>query len=43
MPVTAYWRVEYSDGGAGWTELGTFARTTVQRLRVTEIQTLVVP
>ena len=41
MPVTAYWRVEYSTGGA-WTELGTFPVNTVQRLRVTEIQTLVV-
>jgi hypothetical protein len=41
MPVTAYWRVEYSTGGT-WTELGTFAVNTVQRLRVTEIQTLVV-
>jgi hypothetical protein len=43
MPVTAYWRVEFADGGGAWTELGTFAVNTVQRLRVTEIQTLVVP
>jgi hypothetical protein len=42
MPVTAYWRVEYAVGGGAWTELGTFAVNTVQRLRVTEIQTLVV-
>lgn len=41
--VTAYWTVEYSeDGGATWTELGTFEKEAMAGIRVTEIQTLVV-